>query len=74
MGPCPGPHRWLSVSDCARSIGVSPWWVRQRIDEGVLDALAIRAGRRKLYRICSRDWAALVARCTGPAIDPRFDV
>ena len=64
--------RWLSTNDCARSLGVSDWWVRDRIESGLLPATAIRTGRRKLYRIRASDWARFVATHSGPATDPRF--
>ncbi len=67
------PVRWISTDEAARSIGVSSWWVRQRIESGVLPAMAIRSGQRKLYRIRVEDWNAFRDRHTGPATDPRFD-
>jgi hypothetical protein len=65
--------RWLSTLDCARSIGVSDWWVRERIETGLLPALAIQTGRRKIYRVLASDWAVFRARYTGDPRDPRFD-
>jgi hypothetical protein len=65
--------RWLSTLDCARSIGVSDWWIRERIEAGLLPALAIQTGRRKIYRVRESDWAVFRARYTGDPRDPRFD-
>ena len=65
--------RWLSTLDCARSLGVSDWWVREQIDLGRLKATAIQVGRRKVYKILESDWTEFCARYTGDALDPRFD-
>lgn len=65
--------KWLSTEDAARSIGVSSWWVRERIEGGLLPATVIRSGRRKIYRIQAEDWARCRDRYTGPARDPRFE-
>jgi excisionase family DNA binding protein len=67
------PLRWLTTAEAAASIGVSQWWVRQRIEDGLLRATAISTGRHKVYRIRSDHWAAFRARFTGDALDPRFD-
>jgi hypothetical protein len=64
--------RWLSTTDCARAIGVSNWWIRDRIESGALPALVVHAGRRRVYRIRSSDWARFVATQTGSATDPPF--
>lgn len=67
------PVRWITTADAAAEIGVSQWWVRQRIEDGLLPAKAISTGRHKLYRIRRDDWDAFCARYTGDALDPRFD-
>ena len=66
------PARWLTTAEAASSIGVSQWWIRQRIDDGLLPATAISTGRHKVYRIRDDDWADFRARYTGDARDPRF--
>lgn len=63
----------MSVAECARTIGVSAWWVRQRIEAGLLPAMAVSTGRRKIYKVDRTDWEALRALATGPATDPRFE-
>lgn len=67
------PARWLTTAEAAASIGVSQSWVRQRIEDGLLPAMAILTGRHKVYRIRSDDWAAFTSRFTGDALDPRFE-
>ena len=67
------PMRFLSTEDAARSIGVSSWWVRERIETGQLPAQVVKASRRKVYKIRADDWAAFCARHTGDARDPRFE-
>jgi len=64
---------WLSTEDAAHAIGVSSWWIRQRIESGDLPANVIASGRRRIYRIAAVDWARFVARYVGSATDPRFD-
>ena len=66
------PLRWLTTAEAAASIGVSTWWIRQRIEDGLLPATAISTGRHKLYRIRDDDWDDFRARFTGDARDPRF--
>lgn len=66
------PEMWLSTSDAARTIGVSDWFVRERIESGEIPALAITSGRRKIYRIRASDWARFVAAYTGPAAVERM--
>jgi hypothetical protein len=68
----PGAEHWLSTAECARSIGVSDWWIRERIEAGILPATAIRTGHRKVFKVRASDWVLFVARYTGPATDPRF--
>ena len=65
--------RWLSTADASRDIGVSQWWVRQRIESGLLPANLISTGQRRVYRIADRDWAQFRAKYVGPATDPRFE-
>lgn len=67
------PARWFTTAEAAASIGVSQWWVRQRIEDGLLPATAISTGKHKVYRIRDDDWADFRARFTGDARDPRFD-
>lgn len=67
------PTRWLSTTACARSIGVSDWWVREQIEAGRLRATVIKVGRRRVYRIRESDWLAFCAEYTGDARDPRFE-
>lgn len=59
--------QWLTVDACARSIGVSAWWIRERIASGHLPATAISTGKRKILRIHPDDWRRFRARYTGPA-------
>lgn len=66
-------NRWLSTSDAAREIGVSDWWIRERIDAGLLPANVLSTGARRIYRIAAADWANFCARYVGPATDPRFE-
>jgi hypothetical protein len=66
-------HRWLSTTTAADEIGVSSWWVRERIEAGLLPAGVISTGIRRIYRISSRDWESFCARFVGSATDPRFD-
>ena len=66
-------NRWLSTSDAAREIGVSSWWVRERIEAGLLPANVVSTGARRLYRIAAADWERFKARYVGLATDPRFD-
>lgn len=66
------PARWITTAEAAAKIGVSQWWIRQRIDDGLLPATAISTGRHKVYRIRDDDWADFRARYTGDARDPRF--
>lgn len=66
------PARWITTAEAAAEIGVSQWWIRQRIDDGLLPATAISTGRHKVYRIRDDDWADFRARYTGDARDPRF--
>ncbi len=66
------PMRFLSTEEAARSLGVSSWWVRERIEMGLLPALVIK-GRRRIYRIRADDWAVFCARHTGQAHDPHLD-
>jgi hypothetical protein len=66
------PTRWLTTAEAASSIGVSQWWVRQRIEDGLLPATVISTGKHKVYRIRDNDWADFCARFTGDARDPRF--
>src|SRR5665811_1223365 len=47
----PDADRWLSTAECARSIGVSDWWIRERITAGILPATAIRTGHRKVLKV-----------------------
>src|SRR5450759_2423921 len=47
----PDADRWLSTAECARSIGVSYWWIRERINAGILPATAIRTGHRKVLKV-----------------------
>src|SRR5665811_1957312 len=47
----PDADRWLSTAECARSIGVSDWWIRERINAGILPATAIRTGHRKGLKV-----------------------
>jgi len=47
----PDADRWLSTAECARSIGVSDWWIRERINAGILPATAIRTGHRKVLMV-----------------------
>ena len=63
----------MTTAEAAASIGVSTWWIRQRIEGGLLRATAISTGGHKLYRIRADDWAAFRARYTADARDPRFD-
>lgn len=65
--------RWVTTAEAAASIGVSTWWIRQRIEDGLLRATAISTGRHKLFRIRVEDWASFRARYTGDARDPRFE-
>jgi hypothetical protein len=65
--------RWLSTSDAAREIGVSAWWVRERIDQGLLPANVVSTGSRRIYRIAREDWERLKAVAVGRAGDPRFE-
>ncbi len=67
------PARWLTTADAAASLGVSQWWVRQRIDDGLVPAMAISTGRHKVYRIRDEDWANFCSSYTGDALDPRFE-
>lgn len=67
------PARWISTAEAAAEIGVSQWWIRQRIEDGLLPAIAISTGRHKVYRIRDDDWATFCAMYTGDALDPRFD-
>lgn len=67
-----GPVRWVTTAEAAASIGVSQSWIRTRIQEGLLPAVAISTGRHKVYRIRAEDWLAFRARYTGDATDPRF--
>lgn len=69
--PPAAPHRWLSTADAARDIGVSTWWVRERIEAGLLPAIVISGGRR-IYRIAAPDWVQFRRTHVGPATDPRF--
>lgn len=65
--------RWYSTLDCARSLGVSDWWVREQIELGRLKAIVIQVGRQKVYKILESDWDDFRALYTGDARDPRFD-
>ena len=67
------PARWFTTAEAAAEIGVSQWWIRQRIEDGLLPATAISTGRHKVYRIRDDDWAAFCAMYTSDALDPRFD-
>lgn len=69
----PPPARWITTAEAAAAIGVSQWWIRQRIEDGLLPATAISTGRHKVYRIRADDWDAFRDRYTGDARDPRFD-
>jgi hypothetical protein len=66
------PPSWLSTSDAAREIGVSTWWVRERIEAGLLPATVVTGGRR-LYRIWRPDWEQFRTQYVGAATDPRFE-
>jgi excisionase family DNA binding protein len=66
------PLRWITTAEAAAQIGVSQWWIRQRIEDALLPATAITTGRHKIYRIRDDDWAEFRARFTGDALDPRF--
>ncbi len=66
------PARWLTTGEAAAEIRVSPWWIRNRIEAGLLPATAISTGRHKVYRIRSDDWERFRLRYTGDALDPRF--
>lgn len=65
--------RWLSTSDAARDIGVSDWWIRERIESGLLPANVVSTGARRIFRIAASDWATFRARFVGSATDPRFE-
>jgi hypothetical protein len=52
---------------------MSQSWVRLRIEDGLLPAVAVSTGRHKVYRIRDDDWADFRARISGDALDPRFD-
>lgn len=67
------PPIWLSTADAARDIGVSTWWVRERIEAGLLPANVISTGVRRIYRIALPDWARFRAEYVGRATDPRFE-
>lgn len=67
------PPIWLSTSDAAREIGVSTWWVRERIEAGLLPANIVSTGVRRLYRISRPDWERFREQYVGPATDPRFE-
>jgi excisionase family DNA binding protein len=67
------PARWLTTAEAAASIGMSQSWVRLRIEDGLLPAVAVSMGRHKVYRIRDDDWADFRARISGDALDPRFD-
>jgi excisionase family DNA binding protein len=45
---------WLTTQECAHELGVSPWYVRERIEDGSLPAIAIE-GRRTRYRVHRTD-------------------
>ncbi len=63
------PRRWLSTEDAAREIGMSSWWIRERIEEGSLRAVAVSSGHRMVYRIAARDWSHFVRRVTFSSVD-----
>jgi excisionase family DNA binding protein len=67
--------RYLTVPECARALRVSEWWIRERISDGSLRALAVTGAgrRRRILRIRPEDWAAFRARFTGNATDPHFE-
>jgi hypothetical protein len=48
-----GPVRWLSTDAAAEAIGMSRWFVRDRIEAGDLPARAWRSGDRIIYRVRS---------------------
>jgi len=66
-------RRWLSTTEAAQEIGVSSWWVRERIETGLLPAKVISTGVRRIYRIPIHEWDTFFARYVGAATDPQFD-
>ncbi|HLX33821.1 MAG TPA: hypothetical protein VKR30_01115 [Candidatus Limnocylindrales bacterium] len=71
--PARRSNRWLSTVEAAHEIGVSDWWIRDRIDQGLLPANVISTGSRRVYRIAREDWERFRARYVGLATDPRFE-
>lgn len=68
-----GPTRRMTTAEAAASIGVSTWWVRRRIEDGLLPATAIATGRHKTCRIRADHRESFRARYTGDPRDPRFE-
>lgn len=64
---------YLSTPEAAREIGMSSQWIRDQIDRGLLPAIAVSTGVRKVYRIRKADWKRFLDTYRGPADDPRFD-
>lgn len=68
------PHRaWFSTAEVAAAIGMSPSFVRDRIERGELPARAWISGRRVVYRVRRVDLEAWIARSSGEAFDRRLD-
>lgn len=45
---------WLTTAECAHELGVSSWFIRERIEDGTLPAVVITGGRVR-YRIWRAD-------------------
>ena len=71
QGPTP-PVEWLSTAAAAERAGMSRWYIRDRIEAGVLPARAWVSGARVIYRIDARDLDSLIARTSGEPLDARF--
>ena len=54
--------RWITPEQAARSIGVTPKWVRDQIAAGRLPATAWSTGTRPFYRISLADWRSFCSQ------------
>lgn len=55
-------RRWLSTTEAADAIGMTPEWVREQIYAQRLPAWFTSTGRRRVFRIRAEDWDAFLTR------------
>jgi len=68
----PGPMGpdWLTTAECADELGMSRWYVRERIEDGDLPAIAMQGGRTR-YRVHRADLDRYRQSFVHPVWEPR---